>query len=446
MNIRNFFKGNPRSVKAKKNIVASAVLKGFDGIIYLLIVPVTLGYLNSYEYGIWITLNSIIMWINSFDIGLGNGMRNKLASAVAKDDYELGRRYVSTTFFMLVIVMGSLIVIGSICSQFINWYDILGTNSTILPHLTQIVYITFVLFCINFIFKFIGNVYLALQMPSINNLLVVSGNGLALLSVYVLTKTTQSSLLNVAIAFSISPLIVYLIAYPITFNIRYRNLAPSIKYFNVLYLKDLFGIGVQFFILQISGILMVTVTNLIISHMFGPENVTSYGIAYRYLSVVIMVYNLIMAPIWSATTDAYVKGEINWIKRANKKIHKILCLIMIILMIMVIISKYIYNFWIGQSVNIPLNLTCIVALYDIIVLWSLSYSSFLNGLGKLRIQTILSITIGVIIIPLSYIGGDLFGVIGVVGALCFIHIITLIFNKIQFTKVIENRATGIWNK
>lgn len=42
-------------------------------IISLLLVPVTLNYLNSYEYGVWLTLSSILVWINYFDIGLGNG-------------------------------------------------------------------------------------------------------------------------------------------------------------------------------------------------------------------------------------------------------------------------------------------------------------------------------------------------------------------------------------
>ena len=56
--------------------------------IYLLLVPITLGYLNPYEYGVWLTLNSILVWFNSFDIGLGNGLRNKLTIALAENDLK----------------------------------------------------------------------------------------------------------------------------------------------------------------------------------------------------------------------------------------------------------------------------------------------------------------------------------------------------------------------
>jgi hypothetical protein len=95
---QNITSGNDRSVKAKKNIIASFGIKAIDSLVYFLLVPVTLGYLNPYEYGIWLTLSSILMWVNSFDIGLGNGLRNKLAEALANKDKELARAYVSTTF------------------------------------------------------------------------------------------------------------------------------------------------------------------------------------------------------------------------------------------------------------------------------------------------------------------------------------------------------------
>ena len=77
--LQDFFKGNQRSVMAKKNVLASMLIKGADVVIYLLLVPLTLGYLNAYEYGIWLTLSSILTWINSFDIGLGNGCVINLA-------------------------------------------------------------------------------------------------------------------------------------------------------------------------------------------------------------------------------------------------------------------------------------------------------------------------------------------------------------------------------
>ena len=446
MNIRNLFKGQERTVKAKKNIVASIFLKGIDGIVYLLLVPVTLGYLNQYEYGIWLTLNSILMWINSFDIGLGNGMRNRLAESMAKDNRQLGRIYVSTTFFMLIGLMGLLIFFGTICEPFIDWYGILSTSQDQVPLLDEIVYVAFSIFCLNFIFKFIGNVYLAMQLPAINNMMVVSGHLLSLIVIYILTLTTPGSLFWVAVVYSASPLVIYLIAYPITFKKIYPFLSPTIQCFKKEYLKNLFGISFQFFLLQLSGILLFAFANLLISHMFGPENVTPYNIAYRYFSLVPMIMNLILAPMWSATTDAYAKGDINWIKLTIIRIRKILVIATICIVIMIVISKWVYNIWIAQEVHIPLTMSILMGLYVCIVIWSLTYSSFLNGLGKLKVQTINTLIVSVLFLPISYILGSFFSIYGIIFSMCLLNISGLILNIFQFKLIVNEKANGIWGK
>lgn len=446
MNIRKFFQGDIRTVKAKKNIIASVILKGIDSLVYLLLVPVTLGYLNQYEYGIWLTLNSILMWINSFDIGLGNGMRNKLAQAAAVGDRMLGRIYVSTTFFMLIFLMGGLIILGTLAEPFINWYDILSTSSAQVPHLKEIVYVSFLIFCLNFIFKFIGNVYLAMQLPAVNNAINVSGHVLSLMIIYILTKTTSGSLFWVAITYSASPLIVYLVAYPVTFFKVFPEFRPSFRLFKKEYLNDLLNIGVQFFLLQLSGILLFAFANLLISHLFGPENVTPYNIAYRYFSILPMAMNIVLAPMWSATTDAYAKGDYEWIKRTMRNIHKILIGAYILLFTMIIASPYVYKIWVGEKVEIPIGLSAGIAFYVAILISSLTYSNFLNGLGKLRLQTINTVTVAILFYPLCWILGTEFGIIGVIIGMCLLNLTGLVLNKIQFNKVMANKASGLWNK
>lgn len=76
-------KFDKRNSKAIKNVLFSFFLKGGSILTSLLIVPMTLSYLNSYEYGVWLTLSSILSWIYILDIGLGNGLRNKLTEALA---------------------------------------------------------------------------------------------------------------------------------------------------------------------------------------------------------------------------------------------------------------------------------------------------------------------------------------------------------------------------
>ena len=74
---------NKRSTMLHKNILYSAILKVIGLTCSLLIVPVTLGYLNDEVYGIWLTMSSILYWFAFFFFFFGNGKRNYLTVAIS---------------------------------------------------------------------------------------------------------------------------------------------------------------------------------------------------------------------------------------------------------------------------------------------------------------------------------------------------------------------------
>ncbi len=448
MNIlKKVLQGDARTVKANKNIIASGVIKVADTLVYLLLVPLTLGYLNAYEYGIWLTLNSMLAWINSFDIGLGNGLRNKLSIALAEGDKEKARAYVSTTFFMLIIIIAVVYAILAIAVNFVDWYKLLNVSGDYVGNLVQVVQVSLLFFCINFVLKFVGNVYQALQLPAFNYLISFSGHLLSLIVIFVFTKlVVPGTLFWVAAIYSIAPPLVYLIAYPITFRKWYPYLAPKISSFKTIYLKDLLSLSVIFFVLQVASIVLFALSNLLISNMFGPDQVTPYNISYRYFSLIPMVFNMMITPMWSAATDAYTKGDMGWIRRSNKKIQCFLLIFDVILILMVIASKVVYHFWVGDEIEIPWSLSAFMAVYIMILIWSLSYSYFLNGLGMLKLQMICTITAAALFYPVCYSLGSVYGVLGIVIGMSIVNFPGAVVNTIQFYLTINQKAKGIWLK
>ncbi len=98
------FKGSERSKLAKKQILYSFFLKGISVAIGLMFVPLLLNYLDAERYGVWLTLTSIVGWFTFFDIGLGNGLRNRLTEALAEDKHQLAKEYVSTTYAIITLI------------------------------------------------------------------------------------------------------------------------------------------------------------------------------------------------------------------------------------------------------------------------------------------------------------------------------------------------------
>lgn len=446
MLFRNIFGGDRRTALIKKNIAGSILIKGWSCVVQFLIVPLSLECLTNYEYGIWLTINSILVGIDAIDVGLGNGLRNRLAEAMAVNDREKARRQVSTTFFMLIMIMLPLILLFAIVTQFVNCNTLMNVSPLLVPDMQGILVATIAIMGSTFVFKFIGNMFMGLQLPAINNLLVVLGQTVALGVLFLLSLSGKSNLMTVAVAFTASPLIVYLITYPIVFCGRYSFLAPSWRFFDKSSLYSLFGLGVKFFVIQVSGLMLFMASNIIISHVMSPAEVTPYQIAYRYFSILYMLFAIIASPLWSATTDAYTIGDWEWIRRANHKMNILLLACIIIVVSMVAVAPLFYRIWIGDKVEVSSTLNLMMAVYAYLLVVSNSYSFILMGMGKIRL--ILLVTVGevFIFVPLEYFACRLMGTTGLLLSLMLSTALCALLNNIQFHLLSTGKATGIWNK
>lgn len=436
-----------RSKRMYLNILLSFFAKGWSGVVQLAIVPLTLLCLNNYEYGIWLTISSILLWIDSFDIGLGNGLRNKLAEYVATDDWDKAQQAVSTTFLMLAIIILPLALLIIFLLPQVGIYDLLNVDVAKIPNLTGVLQVCVASVCATFVFKIVGNVYLGLQMPAINNILVVAGQTLSLAGIAVLSVLkVENSFLWVAVAYTFCPLVVYLLTYPITFKWKYPWLKPRFSCWRRAMLKDLFTLGISFFALQIFGIILFTTSNLIITRCLGPEDVTPYQIAYRYFSFALMLFTIIISPLWSATTDAYTKNDMEWIVRACRRSLRMLFAMALLIGLMVVASGIVYPLWTLEKVEIPLPLTILMGIYAFILMFSLLYAQFLYGFGKMRVQSIVTGLEALAFIPLALYGIERLGIEGIVLALIIVNMACAVTNYIQFNRIIRGTARGIWLK
>lgn len=429
--------GDQRTSKAKKNILLSIGIKACSILVSLVLVPLTLGYLNKYEYGIWLTLSSTLMWINYFDIGLGNGLRNKLAEALADSDVKIGQVYISTTFALLTIIMVFFYLLYYVCHFFFSWNAILNISSNELStDLDNLVLFVLLFFCLNFILKVIGNVYLAKQLSVVNDLMIFVANVCSCIIIYILTLTTEGDLAKVALVYSVSPVVVYLLAYPITFSYLYKDLAPKWSCINFRYSKSLLSLGGQFFIVQIACLIIFSTSNLFITQLCSPSEVTVYNIAFKYFSVITMAFIILITPFWSAATDAYARKDFAWIKRSVGMMMKFWALLEIVALIMLLVADYVYNVWV--NLTIPFSLSILMFLYVSIVNWNNLFAYFLNGIGLVRTQLYSSVIASMLYIPLAIFLGHIWGMNGICLAMCIVLFLSSIVLPIQYRRIIYN--------
>ena len=227
-----------RSSRLQKNILVSFIAKGWSAVIVLLMVPVTLKCLGEYNNGVWLTISSVMLWIDNFDIGLGNGLRNKLAAYLAHGEEKRARSLISSTYALLTYIIIPVMAVLLLLVANLDNYQLLNVEPSKTANLNQVLSATIILVCTTFIFKLIGNFYMGLQLPAVSNLLIALGQTIALIGTYIVYKSSSHSLFHVAVVNTASPLIIYLLAFPYTFWIKYPHLRPSIRLVNLRKLRQ----------------------------------------------------------------------------------------------------------------------------------------------------------------------------------------------------------------
>jgi O-antigen/teichoic acid export membrane protein len=390
--IKDLAQGKGRTAAAGRQIALSFIMQGVSILVSLLYVPLLLNYLSQEKYGIWLTLTSIIAWFAYFDIGLGNGMRNKLTEALANDNKILANTYVSTTYALLSMIFIGLLIIFLIANPFINWNSVLNSPSIDSRELTLLAGITFSLFILRFIVQLVGVIYLADQQPAINNTINALAGLFSLAGIYMLMRaSTKGDLVLLGALVSAMPVILFILLSVIAFSGKYEYLKPRWGRIDFSSSRELLTLGGKFFLLQVTAVVMYSTSSFFISLYHGPEEVVVYNLAFKYFQMPVLIYTIILSPLWSSVTSAWVKDDFNWLRKTMKRLNYVSAGFIVLIVLMVFLADDVYRIWVGNKVSVPLYLNILMAIYSGINILIAPYWNFINGTGRLKLTMIFNL-------------------------------------------------------
>lgn len=445
---RLFVNGSERSVIIKKNIAQSSGFKVASIIISLLVVPLTIDYVNAEQYGIWLTLSSIVHWISYFDLGLGHGLRNKFAEAKANRDFNLASKYISTSYAIFFVIFLALFVVFFIVNHFLHWDSLLKINQLSNNILGRLMLILVGSFCLTMVFKVINSLLLGDQRTSFASGIAVLEQFISLIIIFILAKTAESNIEYLAYASYGVPCVVLLCVTLILFSKKglYYNYRPSIHHVDFSLTKNLLGLGVKFFVVQVSLLVIFQFVNIILSRNCGQMSVTQYNLSFKYFNMLHMGEVIILTPFWSAFTDAYTKKDYTWMRSIYGKLNKYILLFVPVLIIMIIGAPLFFKIWLHNSVEVPFVLHICMGAYMFSMLYASLQMYLLNGIGKVNVQLIVYVFFAVVSIPLMNALSKAMNMYGILLVLTVVYAVQAIVGGIQIRRLLNNTATGIWNQ
>lgn len=382
-----------------RNMGASLIIRGISLLLGLLTIPAYLRFFEDQNVlGVWFTTLSVLSWILNFDLGLGNGLRNRLAEAIPTRDADKLSAYISSAYVATVAVVAVLALLAYLVVGAIDWNSVLNVSELSINSetLTSFVSILTLGTLLQFQLRLISSVLYAIQKSALPALLNLSTTaGLLLFVSIVDSGSPTTNLLLLATAHAIAVNVPLLAVTIVVFSTTLRSHRPRLRHFTIRHAADVTKLGGTFLLLQITYMLINNTNPFLIAWLSSPSDVVDFQIYSRPFLAISSIFAMALTPIWSAVTDATSRNDFHWIKRLHKRLAFSATLVTLGLVGFAPLLQPFVDIWLGErTIAVDLRYAFAFAASASVYAWSVAITSVVNGTGRLKLQAIL-MTVGV---------------------------------------------------
>ena len=382
-----------------KNVSLGVFYKILNMAIVFTTIPLLLNYLEKEQYGIWVTIFSLVNIVFFVDAGIGNGLKTKLSEALSLKNFKLAKSYISTAYISVFFISVLVLCVGIGGIFLLNLQELF--NTTILENeLKTVLLVTLFLVTTSFVLNLYKSFYYANQQASKVEFAMLIYQVTVLISTTILLHYFPRKLLFVALFYGSLNILVGL-TFTFLFFKKNKKIKPSIAAFSKEKVKDLMSLSLAFFGIQLCMIVIFATDNLIISKLLGPSDVTNYDIVYKLFQVAITISAIAQDPFWALYTDAYQKKDFVWIKKTIIRLNKLFVIFVFIIVGLFFVAKPLIKIWIQRDLLISTSLILFMAIFVLIRVYGIIYMTFLNSIGKVKVQLWLYVFGAIVNIPLS---------------------------------------------
>jgi len=432
-------KTGQRSLTLRKNVITSAFYKGINVVFTFMLVRFTIEFAGQEKYGIWLSILSFLTWFSAIEVGISNGIRNRITTYFSDEKFKLIQAIVAKGFRSLITIYSLLIVSLTISIIFFPIEELFTPSNENYDNIKWALITCISFYFLHYIFYFLNAILLSTHNTAVTYQITVIQNGLTLLGIVIMKYfIADPSLLLICFWFSFVPFAVWSVSNIAAFSRKLKNIKPSwLKTINPESLPNTKA-NRSFFIIQLCILIIFSTDNLIIVNFLSGEEVTKFNVSFRFFSIITVIFNLILLPYWASFAEAVHKNDKRWIQTNIRKLIYIWLALSICLIVMILLSNTLYELWIGEPIDIPIELSIFIAISTLLTAWYNIFAYFLNSIDRIKVQRNWLIFSATINIPLSILFINIFGVKGVIIATCITLIPLCISLPIEYRKVLSN--------
>jgi O-antigen/teichoic acid export membrane protein len=391
------------------------------------------------QFGLWgilISLNGI--FINGFDLGFGNALRNKIAQLNASGKNDECRFYYFSIFEWFLISAVFLSIVFLLIKPLVPWGLILKTdNAGLIKDGAALFIIGCVVFAFNIAFNLFSSGFFGFQESHFNGVFN-SVSKFSVLAVTVIFIYAGVSFYNINVLTFLAILASSVIGFLSFLYIRkWRVMIPTFRE-SVAVVKELWRKSAQFAFLQVFSIVILNADMFVVSASSGLTSAGDYFVVKRLYLVISALHFALILPLWSAYTAAIEKNDFVWVgKMLKKTIIGTVVIFISGVLFMILLGEHISYLWTGKKIN-DMWLYLWMGVWSILYGWNNCFSVFLNAVGKLKRQVIFVGLGTAAFFPLGVYLGGIYGTVGICMALVLTSVPVAVSNPIESFMLLKN--------
>lgn len=407
-----------RARERRRRVVMSAMMSMAAKIVSvgtaLITVPITLHYLGTERYGMWMIMSSLVAMLSFADLGMGNGILNMVATAYGRNDMGAVRRIVSSGLMMLTLLAIVVMTGFAIAYPHVEWFKLFNVASPLARSEAGPAIAVFVAgFALAIPTGIIQRVQMGLQNGFVASMWLCGGSVLALASV-LLAVHYEASLPWLVAAFLGGPIVANVLNTLVYFSGAHRDARPAISAASWETGRMVLRGGMLFLVLQVAAAVTYNSHNIIIAQILGASSVATFAVPERLFSLITMTASMALAPLWPAYRESIERGDSAWARQTLLRSLQVAIGYSAVLSIpLIFLSPWIIHHWVGGAVNPPFLLLLGLGIWKILEAGGLALGMFLNGAHEVKPQVVIATATAIVSIVTEI---ALVRVIGVSGA------------------------------
>lgn len=412
-----------RSNERYRRIVLSTAAGGAARVIAvgvgLATVPLTLGLLGKTQYGVFSAVTALVAWVSLFDLGLLNGLVNRIAEADGRDDHGAARAFFSTAFVALSAIAAGLAAVSLVAVPLVPWSAVFAAGEAVAPReLTWAMGAALLVVIAPLPLSTVRQAYAGYQRSYVPSLFAALGSLLTLLCV-VLAVRARAGLPVLVLALGAPTAIAAAanLAYMLGRDLPW--LRPALRSVSAPSARRLAATSFPMFLYQAGGLLVNETQAIVLAHTAGLDVVAEYAIVWRIYAMAVSVIAMGTASFVPAFREAHERGDREWLTRSFRRLLALrTAAALATVPVLVLGGNLLLRLWLrrsdvqfGPAVWIAVGALCVTSV------WVSVFVDLLTIMDRVWPQVWLVLVQGLVTVALTIVLGARFGVLGALGAI-----------------------------